>query len=128
MLLCQASMDVVRPMAEHLGIEKANWIEKKSRKVGLLFNFVDGELDKKETDTQRVQMLQDLIGRCKEMIVQESGDDTAEKEVEAVEGKIKELEDAKAKLEKEAEILKEKNHASRKLFIFWLNECTTTTI
>ena len=53
-------------------------------------------------------MLQDLIGRCKEMIAQESGDDTAEKEVEAVEGKIKELEEAKAKLEKEAEILKKK--------------------
>jgi uncharacterized Fe-S cluster protein YjdI len=42
MLLCQASMDVVRPMAERLGIEKANWIEKKSQKVGLLFSFVDG--------------------------------------------------------------------------------------
>jgi chromosome segregation ATPase len=33
------------------------------------------------------------------MIAQESGDDTAEKEVEAVEDKIKELEQAKAKLE-----------------------------
>jgi hypothetical protein len=99
MLLCQASMDVVKPIAERLGIEKANWKEKKSQMVGLLCKFVDGELDKKETDTQRVQMLQDLIGRCKEMIAQESGDHTAEKEVEAVEGKIKELEEAKAKLE-----------------------------
>jgi hypothetical protein len=42
------------------------------------------------------------------MIAQESGDDKAEKEVEAVEGKIKELEEAKATLEKEAEILKKK--------------------
>ena len=99
-------MDVVKPIAERLGIEKANWKGKKSQMVGLFCEFVDGELDKKETDTQRVQMLQDLIGRCKEMIAQESGDDTAEKEVEAVEGKIKELEEAK--LEKEAEILKKK--------------------
>jgi hypothetical protein len=106
MLLCQGSMDVVKPIAERLGIEKANWKEKKSQMVGLLCKFVDGELDKKETDTQRVQMLQDLIGRCKEMIAKESGDDTAEKEVEAVEGKIKELREAKAKLGKEAEILK----------------------
>jgi hypothetical protein len=45
MLLCQASMDVV---AERVGIEKANWKEKKSQMVGLLCEFVDGELDKKE--------------------------------------------------------------------------------
>ena len=99
MLLCQANIDVVKPIAERLGVEKANWKEKKSQMVGLLCEFVDGELDKKETDPQRVQMLQDLIGRCKEMTAQESGDDTAEKGVEAVEGKIKELEEVKAKLQ-----------------------------
>ena len=48
MLLCQASMDVVKPIAERLGIEKANWKEKKSQMVGLLCEFVDGEFDKKE--------------------------------------------------------------------------------
>ena len=74
-------------------------------------------------------MLQDLIGRCKEMIAQESGDDTAEKEVEAVQGKIKELlRRSKSKIRKRSRNTEEKNNASRKLFIFWLNECTTTTI
>ncbi|CAB3986326.1 Hypothetical predicted protein [Paramuricea clavata] len=113
MLLCQASMDVVKPIAERLSIERANWKEKKNPKWWVYcVNLWTVNLIKKETDTQRVQMLQDLIGRCKEMIVQESGawDDTAEKEVEAVEGKIKELEEAKAKLEKEAEILQKTVH------------------
>ena len=88
--LCQTSMDVVKAIAERLGIEQAEWKEKKSQMVAMLCKSVDGELEKKESDAQRVLMLQDLIGRCKDMTLQNSVGEQPGKEVEIVEDKTHE--------------------------------------
>jgi hypothetical protein len=61
--LCQASMDVVKAIAECLGIEQAEWKGGKSQMVAMC-KSVDGELERKESDAQCVLMFQDLIEHC----------------------------------------------------------------
>ena len=46
-LLCQAKMEVIKAIAVRLGIEQANWKEKKSQMVAIVCEFVDGKLEKK---------------------------------------------------------------------------------
>ena len=53
-------------------------------------------------------MLQDLIGRCKDMGQKKPEDDKAEKDVEIIETETQESEEASANVEKEHEHPKEK--------------------
>lgn len=128
--LCQASMNVVRSMAERVGIEKTNWKAKKTQMVSLICEFVENEIQKMETDPQCIKQLEELVGRCKEMVQLENGESVEkelpitsdqsqgneiEQQFESVEKKIKDLQEAKAKLELEAEILKKKTVSTSSL-------------
>ena len=119
--LCQTSMDVVKAIAERLGIEQAEWKEKKSQMVAMLCKSVDGELEKKESDAQRVLMLQDLIGRCKDMTLQNSVGEQPGKEVEIVEDKTHES-------PKKPDTVKGKPTPADNTPYFWPNKCITTAI
>ena len=102
-MLCQAKMEVIKAIAVRLGIEQANWKGKKSQMVAVVCTFVDGELEKKESNEQRVLMLQDLIGRCKDMGQNKPEDDKAGKEVEITETETQESGEACVNVEKEPE-------------------------
>ena len=120
--LCQASMDVLKVIAERIGIEQAAWKEKKIQMVAIVLEFLEKQLDKLETNEQ-VAMLEDLLGRCKETNAKSQDEEPVvvqnnktEQEVELLKEQLKklqasqekELEETKAKLNQAEEKLKEK--------------------
>ena len=64
--------------------------------VAIVCEFVDGKLEKKESNEQKVLMLQDLVGRCKDMGQKKPEDDKVEKDIEIIEIETQESEEASA--------------------------------